>query len=164
MNPTEFKAAIRPQLENQICEWIWNEVDTATLRQIAARFQSHVRSATKKNEDSTLFFAICLLPESFDPYQRGYITKIADKLLEIFLVDVARFDNVDRSCKTCLRINAYKYRLSNFLKEVAYYARIAADANKVPHVMKRARKEIQPDYEPGVTGEVTRGLKELRFA
>jgi len=159
MNTLEFKAAIRPQLEAQIHNWLWSELDTPTTRCIAVGFREHVKKAVLDDKAcTTLYFAVELLPLGLPTENTRYIKQATGLLCDIFMIMVDRYIHVDRTCTTCLRIKAYEYRLRNMLKEVAYHALIAEESRE-----KRGGRRPRAEKPPQLGGFATLGLSDLRF-
>lgn len=166
MNIDEFKAAIRPQIVAQIHDWLWVELDMDTMKQVAVGFQKHARKAFIDNDaDTSMRFAIELLPPGFDVENSGYIKKVTEKLLELFFIHVDRYNHIDTKCITALRIRAYQCRLKNILNTIARDAYIAHTEPRINSVgASRYRKQEKENFQAGATGELTRNLIGFRFA
>lgn len=148
MNTLEFRAAIRPQLEEQVRKWLWFDLSPGDQRRLATGFRNHMRDTLGVHgKDVVIANMIRELPLSFQTKDSTYVKSLIDVLCNVFLISTDRYLHIDRTVSTVLRIRAYEYRMKNLLDELAFTVRCAKDrAVKEQVVLRTICGSTQNDW------------------
>ncbi len=122
MNTLEFRAAVRPQLEQIVSHW-FNGLSVAGQRNVGVAFQNHMRCIFGGDKAcQSVLNMLEALPLSLKTEEKDYEKKLLGQLVPIFLVSMSRYQHLDRSAGTMLKVRAYHQRMRNALVELHFLA------------------------------------------